>query len=225
MNGQVDSAQSLACLVKGIQSFMPYGFDEAETRDYALTLAHEAGHAVMAMELGIGVTGLTVGAGRASVQILAAPADLPETTRSILEARIYLAGYALSCYFGDLHTSPLWRTDVIHDAYQALEALERGTLAASMLRKELDRVLRWEAGSLEEKTEAIKQAHRAVSQMTPFAPVRSKEAAKKLLIEIGEEAFSWVRSMLDEIIRVAIGWGEEGARNSRQRSIANSLCS
>ena len=166
-----DPSTFLHQLAEDIEPVTPVAWNTSAREDYVWSLAHEAGHALMAMDCGLGIQPVELTEGGATVKWNAPPRDLPEATRSLMEAKILLAGYAVSKFLGDAYCFA-WQIESMADTYMASVALERGCHAAHLLSQHIDNAfMTCHVDSTGEARETIKRAHSEMLAVTPVEQV------------------------------------------------------
>jgi hypothetical protein len=212
-----DPVIALRRLSEEIKPVTPVAWDVETREDYAWTLLHEAAHALMAMECGLEVEVDLTETG-ARVKWKAASSDLSETTRSLIEARILLAGYGVSKFFGAAYCIG-WRIESVSDRYVALAVLERGCGASNLLAGHIDDAyLTCHPDTVREACDAIRLAYREMLAVAPVESVqriRSKEEAKALFTSFARKTDAWVRDRLTVLREVILMWAEASKLKTR----------
>lgn len=163
---------------------------------YAAAVLHEAAHALMAFDWGVGVNYIRLrplqDGGTASInEVFTGKGVLHD---SKIEAQIWLAGYCVSWIFKGVVGESEVRFR--HDLWQALLCLERGEEAAhQLLRHYYRQVTKQCPESNEQMAEAMRAACAEMLQQAPpdfFRRIRAADEAKIVLRALVHETCEWV---------------------------------
>ncbi len=183
-----------------------------DVRPYAITILHEAAHALMAFEHGVRVNYIAIKPMRSGggTDIFTVVTGKGLVHDSEIEAKIWIAGYCASWLFWTVADEPEYLSR--HDLWQALMCLERGEWAAHELRRWYGEQL---GGQRVQSSAQVDAAMRAAGgKLLQHAPpdyvkkLRTTGEAKTALRDLVLEICKWIicrmpvlRYLLDEIAR------------------------